>query len=73
MAGEVTMGFRRAAVRWLVVVALLFAVPAGTGGTAAGGSDGRGPITFVTGKDLTGYLQPLLDGWNRTHPGRTRA
>ncbi|MCW7943193.1 ABC transporter substrate-binding protein [Streptomyces hygroscopicus] len=30
---------------------------------------GRGPLTLATAGDLTGYLGPLLDGWNRTHPG----
>ncbi|MFJ2095428.1 ABC transporter substrate-binding protein [Streptomyces sp. NPDC087901] len=29
----------------------------------------RGPLTMATAKDLTGYLRPLLEGWNRTHPG----
>ena len=32
--------------------------------TAAGG---RGPITFATGKDLTGQLQRLADTWNTSH------
>lgn len=31
--------------------------------------DSRGPLTMATAKDLTGYLRPLLEGWNRTHPG----
>jgi multiple sugar transport system substrate-binding protein len=46
---------------------------------ACGGSDdkkssapatnqGRGPITFATGKDLTGTLQKLVDKWNAAHP-----
>ncbi|MFE6894629.1 ABC transporter substrate-binding protein [Streptomyces sp. NPDC057694] len=30
---------------------------------------GRGPLTLATAGDLTGYLGPLLAGWNRTHPG----
>jgi multiple sugar transport system substrate-binding protein len=30
---------------------------------------GRGPLTLATAGDLTGYLGPLLEGWNRTHPG----
>ncbi|MEV5573063.1 ABC transporter substrate-binding protein [Spirillospora sp. NPDC052269] len=30
--------------------------------------DGRGPITFVTGKDRSGNLQKQLDGWNSGHP-----
>ncbi|GII91233.1 ABC transporter substrate-binding protein [Sinosporangium siamense] len=29
---------------------------------------GVGPFTFATGRDTTGYLQPLLDAWNREHP-----
>ena len=62
------MGCGRAAVRWLAVVALLVAMPAGAVATPAATTSDRGPITFVTGKDLTGYLQPLLDGWNRAHP-----
>ncbi|MGW5638321.1 ABC transporter substrate-binding protein [Streptomyces sp. NPDC003832] len=30
---------------------------------------GRGPLTLATAGDLTGYLGPLLEGWNRAHPG----
>src|SRR5882672_256542 len=67
-AGEDRMGCGRAAARWLAVVALLLAMPAGAVATPAVRSSDRGPVTFVTGKDLTGYLQPLLDGWNRAHP-----
>jgi multiple sugar transport system substrate-binding protein len=33
-----------------------------------GAEGGRGPLTFATAGDLTGYLGPLLEGWNRTHP-----
>ncbi len=29
---------------------------------------GKGPITFAMGKDTTGKLQTLLDGWNKDHP-----
>ena len=28
----------------------------------------RGPITFVTGKDLSGLLQSEIDKWNEDHP-----
>ena len=28
----------------------------------------RGPITFVTGKDLSGLLQSEIDKWNKNHP-----
>jgi multiple sugar transport system substrate-binding protein len=40
-------------------------------GTPADGAHGagRGPLTLATAGDLTGYLGPLLEGWNRTHPG----
>ncbi|MFE7169583.1 ABC transporter substrate-binding protein [Streptomyces sp. NPDC057616] len=34
-----------------------------------GPADGRGPLTLATAGDLTDYLGPLLEGWNRTHPG----
>jgi multiple sugar transport system substrate-binding protein len=27
-----------------------------------------GPITLATGRDLTGYMQPLVDKWNKAHP-----
>jgi multiple sugar transport system substrate-binding protein len=30
--------------------------------------EGRGPITFVTGKDNTGTVQGMLDEWNAEHP-----
>ena len=36
--------------------------------TSAAWLSGQGPITFVTGKDTSGYLQPLLDVWNAAHP-----
>jgi len=39
------------------------ATPAGTGDP-----NGTGPLTFVTGRDISGYLQGLLDAWNATHP-----
>jgi multiple sugar transport system substrate-binding protein len=29
---------------------------------------GTGPITFVTGLDLTGFMQPLVDQWDAAHP-----
>ncbi|KAB1144229.1 ABC transporter substrate-binding protein [Streptomyces luteolifulvus] len=30
--------------------------------------EGRGPITFVAGKDSTGVVQAALDRWNELHP-----
>ncbi|MDL4816140.1 ABC transporter substrate-binding protein [Actinomadura opuntiae] len=38
------------------------------GGSGAASLTGRGPITFVTGKDRSGYLQKQIDGWNIDHP-----
>lgn len=29
---------------------------------------GRGPITYVAGKDTSGYVQDMLDVWNKKHP-----
>ncbi|MFV2177509.1 ABC transporter substrate-binding protein [Actinomadura sp. LOL_016] len=40
----------------------------GSSGTSAGDLQGRGPITFVTGKDRSGNLQKQVDGWNSEHP-----
>ncbi|MDT0470619.1 ABC transporter substrate-binding protein [Streptomyces sp. DSM 41014] len=57
----------RAAGRGLLVLAVLL-----SGYVAAGArsdESGRGPLTLATAGDLTGYLQPLLAGWNRAHPG----
>lgn len=39
--------------------------PSGEGG---GGGDGRGPITFATGKDTSGKLPDIIDMWNQDHP-----
>lgn len=30
--------------------------------------EGRGPITYVAGKDTSGYVQDVLDQWNKKHP-----
>ncbi|MEV6736867.1 ABC transporter substrate-binding protein [Streptomyces sp. NPDC051104] len=29
---------------------------------------GRGPITYVAGKDTTGTIQTIIDRWNKLHP-----
>ncbi|MFI1016894.1 ABC transporter substrate-binding protein [Streptomyces sp. NPDC020965] len=58
--------------RTLLAAVVLLTAVAGPGGQRGGGttgSDGRGPLTVVTGRDLTGYLRDVLAGWNRTHPG----
>jgi multiple sugar transport system substrate-binding protein len=38
------------------------------GGDAAQGLDGRGPITYVQGKDNSNVVRPLIDKWNAAHP-----
>ncbi|MFJ5994549.1 ABC transporter substrate-binding protein [Streptomyces sp. NPDC092370] len=65
--------------RWIHAAGrgLLVLVVVLTGYVAAGAQagepsgDARGPLTLATAGDLTGYLGPLLEGWNRTHPGET--
>ena len=46
-----------------------------TGGTASGpaasGLDGRGPITYVQGKDNSNVVRPLVAKWNAAHPKET--
>jgi multiple sugar transport system substrate-binding protein len=62
------MRWMHAAGRGLLVVAVILAGYAGFGTqseTAA--PKGRGPMTLVTAGDLTEYLPPLLDDWNRSH------
>ncbi|NNC13914.1 ABC transporter substrate-binding protein [Planctomonas sp. JC2975] len=57
----------------LAGVAVLGLVLAGCSG---GGSsnpqsenlDGKGPITYVQGKDNSNVVRPLLDKWNKAHP-----
>ncbi|MET8949349.1 ABC transporter substrate-binding protein [Streptomyces sp. NPDC004533] len=64
------MRWMRAAGRGLLVLAVVLTGYAASGARADDGSgSGRGPITLATAGDLTGYLGPLLQGWNRTHPG----
>lgn len=65
------MRWARVAGRTLLVSALLLTGYASAGARAADGppgTTGRGPVTLATGRDLTGYLQHVLDGWNRAHP-----
>lgn len=56
------------------VLAAAVGMVAGCSGDAeqapADGSEGsgRGPITFAQGKDTTGKLQTVIDGWNADHP-----
>ncbi|GHD97573.1 ABC transporter substrate-binding protein [Streptomyces alanosinicus] len=64
------MRWIRAAGRGLLVLVVIMAGYVASGARAdEGGVPGRGPLTLATAGDLTGYLAPLLQGWNRTHPG----
>ncbi|MBT2547191.1 ABC transporter substrate-binding protein [Arthrobacter sp. ISL-65] len=38
------------------------------GGDAANNLDGRGPITYVQGKDNSNVVRPLVEKWNAAHP-----
>src|SRR6478609_7246887 len=40
----------------------------GGGGDAAANLDGRGPITYVQGKDNSNVVRPLIEKWNAAHP-----
>ncbi|MCL7423899.1 ABC transporter substrate-binding protein [Streptomyces sp. YS415] len=64
------MRWIHAAGRGLLVLLVVMTgyAASGVGGGDADGT-GRGPLTLATAGDLTGYLGPLLEGWNRTHPG----
>ncbi|MDP9982554.1 multiple sugar transport system substrate-binding protein [Pseudarthrobacter oxydans] len=51
----------------------LSACGGGGGGTTAGadaeqGLDGRGPITYVQGKDNNNVVRPVIEKWNAAHP-----
>ncbi|GAA3135643.1 ABC transporter substrate-binding protein [Streptomyces rectiviolaceus] len=64
------MRWTRAAGRGLLAVAVVLSGYATSAIRSDGPpGDGRGPLTLATAGDLTGYLGPLLEGWNRTHPG----
>src|SRR3954468_2899290 len=56
---------------------LAFALAACGGGDGGGTTSkqsteaqltGRGPITFVSGKDTSGNRQKQIDAWNKDHP-----
>ncbi|MEU5115045.1 ABC transporter substrate-binding protein [Streptomyces longwoodensis] len=64
------MRWIHAAGRGLLVLVVVLTGYVASGARADDGSaGGRGPLTLATAGDLTGYLGPLLQGWNRTHPG----
>jgi multiple sugar transport system substrate-binding protein len=66
--------YRKASIA-LVAGALvsLSACSSGGGGSSSNGAassneTGRGPITYVQGKDNSNVVRPLLDKWNAAHP-----
>ncbi|MFG2790835.1 ABC transporter substrate-binding protein [Streptomyces sp. NPDC048419] len=64
------MRWIHAAGRGLLVLVVVMTGYIASGAHAdEGPADGRGPLTLATAGDLTDYLGPLLEGWNRTHPG----
>ncbi|MHC3468566.1 ABC transporter substrate-binding protein [Streptomyces sp. 7R007] len=64
------MRWVRAAGRGLLVFVVVMAGYVASGaGAGEGAAGGRGPLTLATAGDLTNYLGPVLEGWNRTHPG----
>ncbi|SMF81481.1 ABC transporter substrate-binding protein [Streptomyces sp. Amel2xC10] len=63
------MRWMRAAGRGLLVLVVVMTGYIASGARAdEGPGGGRGPLTLATAGDLTGYLGPLLEGWNRAHP-----
>ncbi len=55
------------------LLVILLVTGCGISGPSHPASDGpsvttSGPITLATGRDLTGYMQPLVDKWNAVHP-----
>jgi multiple sugar transport system substrate-binding protein len=60
----------------LAAAGLLLTACGSSGGSGSGQSTqaagasfkGRGPITYVAGKDTTGTVQTIIDRWNKAHP-----
>ncbi|WP_223983526.1 ABC transporter substrate-binding protein [Arthrobacter sp. NicSoilB8] len=57
------------------ILAMTLSACGGGGGGTSGGSDaasqgldGRGPITYVQGKDNSNVVRPLIEKWNAAHP-----
>jgi multiple sugar transport system substrate-binding protein len=66
---------RRKAMAAAVAATTFFGVAACGGGDSGGASSsssteikGKGPITLVQGKDTSGFVQGVLDTWNKDHP-----
>ncbi|HEX2314269.1 MAG TPA: ABC transporter substrate-binding protein [Thermomonospora sp.] len=52
----------------LALALALGACGSGDDDSGTAGDGARGPITFATGKDLTGTIQKLVGRWNAEHP-----
>lgn len=70
--------FRRAAAAAAAASMVLVAAACGgddDSGSGGGGDstalEGKGPITFATGKDTSGNLQNQVNAWNSQHPDET--
>lgn len=68
-------GFAATTAAFATAAMVLTACGGGGGGGESGGSggsagsfDGKGPFTYVQGKDNGGTVQPMLDKWNEAHP-----
>jgi multiple sugar transport system substrate-binding protein len=64
---------RRKAMVAALAATTFFGVAACGGGGGGSSSDstkitGKGPITLVQGKDTSGFVQGVLDRWNKAHP-----
>jgi multiple sugar transport system substrate-binding protein len=64
---------RASALTAAVAASALVLTACGSEDTAEGGAKvqpltGRGPITYVAGKDTTGTIQDQIDVWNKMHP-----
>jgi multiple sugar transport system substrate-binding protein len=71
------VGTRSRLMATLAAVAVLAMVAAGCGGGGGGSSSGgdagqgltgRGPITYVAGKDNNNVVRPTIQKWNSAHP-----
>ncbi len=70
------MRHKSRAIGALCLSATMLVTACGSGGDSGGGSgggdasalEGRGPITLVQGKDVSGFVQQILDSWNADHP-----
>jgi multiple sugar transport system substrate-binding protein len=64
----------RRAMPGIAVLAAGLLFTAGCSAPSSGGSapsaNGIGPITFAIGKDNSGWLQGVINGWNQQHPSQ---